>query len=145
MHYPEQSNIHPQVYPQLIIGRVTTLRPNLVRRLDHIKQIGALKVTSKPQKPVQPALPTPIGDVPGVAVTWDYTHSELVDKDLVIHDYVEIETQYGPSLVCNCTINDEVHPVLMGAKVIMNQIILSADFLPVSATIIFTGKYFLLK
>lgn len=89
--------------------------------------------------------PTPISDVPGVAVTWKYTHTDLVDQEIIIHDYVEIETQYGQSLVCNCTIKEEMHSVLMGAQVIMNQILKASTYLPVSATVIFTGKYYLLQ
>jgi hypothetical protein len=100
---------------------------------------------SERKKIEQPPLPTPIGDVPGVVVNWKYTHTDLVDKEIVIHDYLEIETQYGQALVCNCTIEDEMHPVLMGAQVIMNQIIMAEDYLPVTASIIYTGKYYLLK
>lgn len=102
-------------------------------------------MASERKKIEKAQIPTPIGDVPGVSVSWKYTHTDLVDQEVIIHDYVEIETQFGQALVCNCTVKDELQSVLMGAQVIMNQILKSSNYLPVSATIINTGKYYLLQ
>ncbi len=99
-------------------------------------------MATKEAKPKIPGAPTPIADVPGVIVTWDYTHTELINTPLTILSYMEIETQYGPAFVTECLIKEKPHTALMGGQVLMQQLIKAEDAFPVSATIIKIGKYY---
>lgn len=102
-------------------------------------------MTDKPIASRDPIKPTPIADVPGAINSWDYTHSEIVDTPIVINGYTEIETQHGVAFVTECIIKDEVVQVLMGGVVLMHQLAACKEAFPVSATVINTGKYFILN
>lgn len=73
---------------------------------------------------------------------WDYTHSEVLDKLLVINSFTEIETGYGDALLADCVVNEQPAKVLIGGVFLIQALKNVKDRLPVSATIVKEGTYY---
>lgn len=73
---------------------------------------------------------------------WDYTHSDLLDIPIVINSFERIETGYGDALLAQCTVNDKQATVLIGAVFLHQALLEVEESLPVSTTIVKTGKFY---
>lgn len=86
---------------------------------------------------------TPISEIADLASTrWQYKHSDLVDKLIVILDYEPIETRYGDAFLARCVVDEEVVSVLIGSTVLCSQLEKVFEHLPVSATITKVSNYY---
>jgi len=101
---------------------------------------------AKQTKFVAPTVnPTPLGETKAGRKEWDYVHSDLIDKVVVIHSAEPVRTQYGQAYVCRCYLEGEVMSVLFGGTVLVDQLSDILDELPVIARVTRPGAYYLLE
>lgn len=73
---------------------------------------------------------------------WDMVHSAVLNMPIIIVDASPITTSYGDAYVCTCIVNGEKKDILMGGKVLVQQLTEVMDNLPVRATVKKQGRYF---
>ena len=77
-----------------------------------------------------------------VGKKWEFTHADLKDKKLVILSMTPVTTRYGECLLGKCLIDDKETSVLFGGEVLIRQLKLIENELPVEATIRKNGRYY---
>lgn len=76
---------------------------------------------------------------------WDVTHSDVLDKTIIVIEYEEIETAYGTSLRAKCIVDGELKYVLIGSTVLQKQLVENKDYLPFECTITRPANYYSFK
>lgn len=79
-----------------------------------------------------------------VRLEWDATHSDLKDKNIILHSATCVRTQYGDAYVCVVEVEDQTLSVLMGGTVLVEQISTILEDLPVACRVEKPTRYFLL-
>jgi len=82
------------------------------------------------------------GDVYNSATPWEVTHKVLKDKDIIIRKASKIPTSYGPSFLADVEVDGGMHKVLIGGKVLIQQLEDVINDLPLSCKIIKVGRYY---
>ena len=77
-----------------------------------------------------------------VGKKWEYTHADLKDRTVVIMGFKPITTQFGECLLAQCLLEGEEVSVLFGGEVLIRQLKLIENELPVEATIRKNGRYY---
>jgi len=107
------------------------------------KELGKMEPTTK--QLVHTSTPTPLGKTKAGRKEWDYVHSDLIGKVVVIHSCESVRTQYGQAYVCRCSLEGEFMSVLFGGTVLVDQLSDILDELPVIARVTKPGAYYLLE
>lgn len=84
-----------------------------------------------------------LGDLVPTDTPWTYTHTQLLNQEFIITGFTTITTQFGDALLADCIVNEEKCKVLIGGKVLCEQLIKVERNLPVITTLIKQGKYYL--
>lgn len=101
-----------------------------------------IKMAQDKEQKHQLPLPIPeLSDI-GELLSWDYKHSDIVDKEVVILSVEQTITGYGQAYIGKCLIDGEEHKVLFGGEVLVQQIKSVLDRLPLKGTVKKAGKYF---
>jgi hypothetical protein len=73
---------------------------------------------------------------------WDYTHTDLVDREIILLSAVTIRTQYGEAYLAEIMLDGEKKSALIGGTVLKEQLSFIMNELPVKTTIRFVKKYY---
>lgn len=101
-----------------------------------------IKMAKEKQLPLNIPELADIGELTELDLEYEYKQSDLVDKEIVVLEYKPIVTQYGDALIANCLIEGEEHKVLIGSMVLIKQLELVSDKLPLRGTIKRQKNYF---
>lgn len=97
--------------------------------------------TEKVQAGQIPLMKSDLSDI-GELLAWDYKHSDIVDKEVVILSVKETKTGYGPAFLGKCIVDDKECRILFGGEVLVQQLDNVKNMLPLRATVKKEGKYF---
>jgi hypothetical protein len=111
---------------------------------DHPKNREVLKMATEKKKDLGIPKLKPFGETKAARIEWDYTHSQIVDKVVIILSAVGTDTQFGNAYICECIIDEQRVNVLFGGSVLCKQIEQMSDELPVQAWVIKPAHYYML-
>lgn len=73
---------------------------------------------------------------------WEMTHKDVLDTDIIILGYHEIETSFGAAYLVRAIVEGEETRVLFGSGVLMKQLDEIWDGKPLKAKVGKVGRYY---
>ena len=65
---------------------------------------------------------------------WDFTLTDLLNKEIIVLSFEDFETQKGKSYLSDCLVDGQKARVLIGGMVTMKQLKAAEPYLPVKVT-----------